>query len=1231
MKKSIISLFLSLSLICSLCCSSVFAAETQDNTIEDGVFTFRIEDGKEAVLVDCSNEAAGELTIPSEIQGYPVVRIDRVDHAGDNGDQRRKLVNVSKINIPDSVKEIGVCAFERCDAAQINIGKNVTKIGFSAFERCRFETITLPNSLKVIGAHCFNSCENLKSLEIPENVSQIDGGLAGGSKNLKEIKVNRNNKYYTSVNGIVYTADKKKLVSFPGIMTNYNVPYGTEIIGHEAAWEVCLKEVTLPNTLQKIEMSAFAANQLQSITIPNSVTYIGDDAFGSNALRTIEIPGTVEDIRGDIVSANENLVQVILNEGVKTIGIGELGIPRLQINGETIRGRDPFNACNNLSSLFIPSSVTRIMLDVLWGLGNKRVPLDIYYAGSEAQWMQLVESYSDDIDSRISVHFNSRISDMPDVSMDNTSNNNQDKSDNDQEKTSITKDYTFEYYNQYTNKASPYIVSFNPDWFVTNQSSYTYNHDIAKASLAMAMAGANTKETEIKKFYETLGFDAHPEFNYPTPTENSIGYAIASKELKDGSTLIAVTVRGGQYHEEWVSNFKVGAFGIHQGFNEAATNVVNGIKAYISKYGISGKKKIWITGYSRAAATTNIAAHNLDVMAEQTHEIKNLAAKDIYAFCFECPRTVIDPPKTSLNNNIFCIVNYIDFVTEVAPAVWNYSRYGITLTLPGAEVSSHKTYGAQYKKMQNEYKKILDKAGVSETSKTAYMDSQGTFIRECFGKLGNWLGGYRSGIDGAFRYTEKYQSQLQDVGRVYGQKERYGREEFFGRILLEAVEAFPGFIATHGVLEAKLIKNGKMIGAAHYPELCLAWMNTLNSITDFEMDPDRIYRINCPVDVDVYDDGGKLVAQIINDEVQDISGDSVPAYIDEDEQKVISIPASEDYRIVIKARENCNVSCQIEEKDLADGTTLRTVNYYDIAMKKNQKLEAGVPETEPDHTEKYSLLGDNGKAIMPTEDISGEISKCVLQAEPVENGNVQGGGVYTKGEFALLKAEPNSGYRFSGWYEGDKLLSSEAEYRFRMETDRSIRAVFQKVGQQILFDDVPEGKWFSDAVYYCRDKGYMAGKGNNKFDPDGTVTRGTITQVLFAMEGKPKVAKTAEFKDVASGQWYADSVNWAASIGIVAGYSKDKFGPNDPITRQQLVAILYQFSKYKKYDVSATSDISKFKDASSIAGYAITPVKWAVANGIISGTDSGLEPKGTATRAQIAVILRAYDLAFRQH
>lgn len=175
------------------------------------------------------------------------------------------------------------------------------------------------------------------------------------------------------------------------------------------------------------------------------------------------------------------------------------------------------------------------------------------------------------------------------------------------------------------------------------------------------------------------------------------------------------------------------------------------------------------------------------------------------------------------------------------------------------------------------------------------------------------------------------------------------------------------------------------------------------------------------------------------------------------------------------------------------------------------------------------------------------------------------------------------------------------------------------------FSDVADGKWFTDAIYYCRDKGYMAGRGNNKFDPNGTVTRATITQVLYAMEGKPSGIKSYGFKDVASGKWFTDSVNWAASVGIVAGYSKTKFGPDDPITRQQMAAIMYQYTKYKKYDASAKGDISKFKDVKNVTKYAIEPMKWAVGHNIISGTNIGLEPKGTATRAQIAVILRAFD------
>lgn len=205
-------------------------------------------------------------------------------------------------------------------------------------------------------------------------------------------------------------------------------------------------------------------------------------------------------------------------------------------------------------------------------------------------------------------------------------------------------------------------------------------------------------------------------------------------------------------------------------------------------------------------------------------------------------------------------------------------------------------------------------------------------------------------------------------------------------------------------------------------------------------------------------------------------------------------------------------------------------------------------------------------------------------------------------------------------------LDSESNVTILMETLNPE----EKTESHKKFSDVSEGKWYTDAVYYCRDKSYMAGKANNKFDPSGTVTRATITQVLYAMEGKPTVKKVAGFKDLKSGAWYVDSVNWAASVGIVSGYSKDKFGPNDDITRQQMAAIMYQYAKYKKYDTSANGDISVFKDSGGISKYAITPMKWSVGHRIITGTNKGLEPKGTATRAQIAVILQAYDNNIRK-
>ena len=114
------------------------------------------------------------------------------------------------------------------------------------------------------------------------------------------------------------------------------------------------------------------------------------------------------------------------------------------------------------------------------------------------------------------------------------------------------------------------------------------------------------------------------------------------------------------------------------------------------------------------------------------------------------------------------------------------------------------------------------------------------------------------------------------------------------------------------------------------------------------------------------------------------------------------------------------------------------------------------------------------------------------------------------------------------------------------------------------------------------------------------------------------------------GEWYANAVNWAAKNNLVAGYGGGRFGPSDPVTREQLAAILNKYTQFKKYDTKTKADLNQFKDNSKISNWAREAVQWAVANSLISGVGDGiLDPKGTATRAQLAVILRAYDKNIR--
>ena len=173
------------------------------------------------------------------------------------------------------------------------------------------------------------------------------------------------------------------------------------------------------------------------------------------------------------------------------------------------------------------------------------------------------------------------------------------------------------------------------------------------------------------------------------------------------------------------------------------------------------------------------------------------------------------------------------------------------------------------------------------------------------------------------------------------------------------------------------------------------------------------------------------------------------------------------------------------------------------------------------------------------------------------------------------------------------------------------------------FADVKEADWFYDAVKYVQEKGLMNGVGDTAFGPHGTTTRGMIVTILYRLEGTP-AAGTNGFTDVAAGKYYADAAAWAAANQIVSGYGGGKFGPEDPITREQLAMILMNYARIKGYDVSARADLSAFSDAASVSGYAKDAMAWANASGLIKGDGGKLIPNGNAERAQVAVILQRF-------
>ena len=175
---------------------------------------------------------------------------------------------------------------------------------------------------------------------------------------------------------------------------------------------------------------------------------------------------------------------------------------------------------------------------------------------------------------------------------------------------------------------------------------------------------------------------------------------------------------------------------------------------------------------------------------------------------------------------------------------------------------------------------------------------------------------------------------------------------------------------------------------------------------------------------------------------------------------------------------------------------------------------------------------------------------------------------------------------------------------------------FAAVGDNV-FADVNGNAWYAEAVQYVNDNGIMSGTGNNEFSPQENTSRAALAAVLYRAEGSPAIDVQNEFADVDSDAWYTDAVSWASAEGIISGYGNGLFGINDPVTREQIAAILWRYAGSPD-----TASSENFADESSISSYAVNAVDWVRNNNIMSGKENNMfDPDGYATRAEIAMVL----------
>ena len=276
----------------------------------------------------------------------------------------------------------------------------------------------------------------------------------------------------------------------------------------------------------------------------------------------------------------------------------------------------------------------------------------------------------------------------------------------------------------------------------------------------------------------------------------------------------------------------------------------------------------------------------------------------------------------------------------------------------------------------------------------------------------------------------------------------------------------------------------------------------------------------------------------------------------------------------------------------------------------------------------YSSSGGEGSVTRYTVTFDTQGGSEINSIRVTRNGTV------TKPE------EPTKeGYIFEGWFT-DEDCTNAYDFDKRVTENITLYAKWMKeqpdnptdpnepeppVEWENPYNDVDTGDWYYEAVKFANENGLFAGTTETTFAPDESLTRAMLVTILWRAEGQPIVDYLMSFADVDAGAYYGEAVRWAASEGIVKGYSDTEFAPDDLITREQIAVIMQRYAQYKGIVADESDDLSQFADAGDVSDWALGSMQWAVGTGLISGKDIGsLAPQDNTTRAEAAAILMRF-------